>query len=500
MVCGGCGLPGHNIRTCSKRSKTPNAACRVRHCGICGQTGHDRRKCPFAIPPAVRHCSECGSEAHDRRTCPLIHGFENLSIRPLKQDRQLLQPPVPRRAAVIPRYDYTPSHTPQYPASNTLLHFSPDEGQARSTAIQAPVVFILQEESRQPPFHAGNAVPSRLVSAKPDAPSSLLMTRSNASQSTYPGVGVLPEAKSLPNASSATQNPYEENNASISKDASDPLHIHSEKLIVDKKKKSNLLGRGSFGQVWKGKWGEIPVAVKEVPSSHLSQDAISDFEKEAYLHYQLKHPNIVRLLGTSKLENEGSLVLVLELMSKTLRDLLKQKDIQLSWLLRASLARDMTTGLQFLHAKKIIHRDLKSMNVLLDNSNCAKLTDFGLAKVKSDIGTSTMKPDTVGTIAWMAPELFKRKAKQTTECDVYSLGVIIWELCSRKLPFEGEDSRMISTWVQSGDRPDLPDDKDVPPIFLEIIGTKDVNCWATDPSKRCSLEFILTKLRHFLST
>ena len=97
---------------------------------------------------------------------------------------------------------------------------------------------------------------------------------------------------------------------------------------------------------------------------------------------------------------------------------------------------DLCYGLRFLHSKTILHRNLKSFNVLLDDKLWAKLSDFGLSKVKSRTAyISTVSRG--GTIAWMTPELFSLKPKYSPLSDVYAYGMTAWELASRELPYRG---------------------------------------------------------------
>jgi TPR repeat protein len=147
----------------------------------------------------------------------------------------------------------------------------------------------------------------------------------------------------------------------------------------------------------------------------------------------------------------------------------KKKSIQ--WETRIKWAQEIACGIVSLHADNILHRDIKSLNVLLKNDE-AKLTDFGLSRVKAETRSTTKASQSVGTLSWMAPELFQRKAKFTFKSDIYSVGMTFWEIASRAIPFQDADNpELIPTWVKEGEREEIP--ADCPPKFASAIQT----CW-----------------------
>ncbi len=237
-------------------------------------------------------------------------------------------------------------------------------------------------------------------------------------------------------------------------------------LVIGKK-----LGQGKFGIVCEAVWqGVNKVAVKQLLSQTLSGDALEEFQREAAIHAQLRHPNIIVLYGVC-LEHM-KYTLVMELMTQgSLYDVLHSAS-DLPWTMRINIALDTVAGLLYLHGQHILHRDLKSLNILLDKQGRAKLSDFGLSKVKTISSASTAGP--VGTVAWMAPELFEMNASCTAETDVYAVGIVFWEIISRKLPYEaaaGNPMQMMR-YVVSGQRERIPDG--TPAGFAQLIG----RCWA----------------------
>jgi len=119
------------------------------------------------------------------------------------------------------------------------------------------------------------------------------------------------------------------------------------------------------------------------------------------------------------------------------------------------------------------------LNVLLNEHLEAKLTDFGLSKIKIETANTLNSQPAVGTLLWMAPELFKRKAQCTLKSDIYSLGMTLWELASRKRPFEDAVNPAIAMqWVQEGQREEIP--YDCPPHIAKLIKF----CWNQEAAKR----------------
>jgi serine/threonine protein kinase len=193
---------------------------------------------------------------------------------------------------------------------------------------------------------------------------------------------------------------------------------------------SKVLGSGSYGVVYEGTYNYDAVAIKCLHSNaKLSSKLVADFASECGLLSQLNHERIVRLKGACL--DPGSYCLVMELLSGgTLYEYLHSSE-DISWESRAQIGFDIISGLAYLHSQKILHRDLKSQNVLLSEHRRAKLCDFGFAKVKQEVSTqSSGEGHGKGTTRWMAPELFKRKAAAvySPASDMYSFGVVLWEL------------------------------------------------------------------------
>ncbi|VVB03275.1 unnamed protein product [Arabis nemorensis] len=213
-----------------------------------------------------------------------------------------------------------------------------------------------------------------------------------------------------------------------------------------------LLGKGGFGQVFKG---TIPgsaaeIAVKRI--SHDSRQGMQEFLAEILTIGRLRHPNLVRLQGYCK--NKEELYLVYDFMpSGSLDKYLYRRtnQEQLTWDQRFKIIKDVATGLCYLHndwVQVVIHRDIKPANVLIDHQMNARLGDFGLAKLY-DQGFDPRTSTVAGTFGYIAPELI-RSGRATTGTDVYAFGLFMLEVsCGRRLiePRAAANEMVLVEWT-----------------------------------------------------
>ncbi|KAK1275398.1 L-type lectin-domain containing receptor kinase IV.1 [Acorus gramineus] len=212
-----------------------------------------------------------------------------------------------------------------------------------------------------------------------------------------------------------------------------------------------LLGAGGFGRVYKGVLpkNKCEVAIKRV--SHDSRQGMREFVAEIASIGRLRHRNIVQLLGYCR--RKGELLLVYDYMSNgSLNKLLFDgtKNDGLGWSQRFHIVRGVASGLLYLHEgweQLVIHRDIKSSNVLLDGEMNGRLGDFGLARLY-DHGTGPQTTHVVGTLGYLAPELYQT-GKGTTATDVFSFGAFLLEVvCGRRpIDIRAEEQMNLVDWV-----------------------------------------------------
>jgi serine/threonine protein kinase/TPR repeat protein len=248
------------------------------------------------------------------------------------------------------------------------------------------------------------------------------------------------------------------------------------------------LGNGEFGEVFLGEWRHTDVAIKKLRMKDMTPKILAAFKNEAEIMMRLNSPHTVRLYGITL---SPEYTLVMEYLPKgSLYDVLSTEKA-LSWTTRSQIALDMSIGLAFLHTENILHQDLKSLNVLLDNQYRAKLADFGLSKIKRESSRTTSVPvQSVGTLPWKAPELFKRGPKYNAACDMYSLGMTLWELSSGKLPFaDAQDNDQIVAWALQGEQ------ETIPPETPEYLKATIQACWSLVPTRRPTATQVVSALK-----
>ncbi|GKC10645.1 concanavalin A-like lectin/glucanase [Tanacetum coccineum] len=217
-----------------------------------------------------------------------------------------------------------------------------------------------------------------------------------------------------------------------------------------------VIGRGGFGMVYKGNTNQGSATVVAIKRLHsLSNQGAPEFQAEVEMLSRIRHCNLVSLIGYCKEDEE--MALVYEYMPHgTLEDHLHKGGVDLSWLQRLKICIGAARGFDYLHTGTgtqhgIIHRDVKSSNILLDKNFAAKISDFGLAKISPTNQTRTYVSTLVkGTFGYMDPCYFTT-GKLTRKSDVYSFGVLLLEVICGKPAVDTslhEDQWSLANWAQ----------------------------------------------------
>ncbi|KAM3269803.1 hypothetical protein P3S67_029709 [Capsicum chacoense] len=258
------------------------------------------------------------------------------------------------------------------------------------------------------------------------------------------------------------------------------------------------LGSGTYGSVFHGKWKGSDVAIKRIKASCFAgrpsdrERLIADFWREALTLSSLHHPNVVSFYGVVRDGPDGSLATVTEFMvNGSLKQFLQKKDRTIDRRKRLIIAMDTAFGMEYLHGKNIVHFDLKCENLLVNMRDphrpVCKIGDLGLSKVKQH---TLVSGGVRGTLPWMAPELLSGKTKVTEKIDVYSFGIVMWELLTGDEPYSDMHcASIIGGIVNNTLRPQIPTWCD--PEWKALMES----CWGPDPADRPSFSEISQRLR-----
>eukprot|EP01116_Phalansterium_solitarium_P016135 TRINITY_DN367_c0_g1_i3.p1 TRINITY_DN367_c0_g1~~TRINITY_DN367_c0_g1_i3.p1 ORF type:complete len:727 (+),score=208.86 TRINITY_DN367_c0_g1_i3:721-2901(+) len=255
------------------------------------------------------------------------------------------------------------------------------------------------------------------------------------------------------------------------------------------------LGSGAFGVVYKARWHATACVVKENLID--DEERQREFLKEASAMTRMHpHPNIVQLLGVC-VDPQYPMAIVLEWVDAgSLDAYLHDKERDLPAKVALELCRDIAAGMQHLHAEGILHCDLSARNVLLAyrrHTYIAKIADFGLSHFTNlgALGTYSAESAMKLPIRWTSPEILENPNQSTKAGDVWSFGVVLWEVFQRELPYQNmpENSQVIVA-VSKGYRLPLPTKVSHPDEIDEIITC----CFSTDPADRPTMEHIYFKI------
>jgi serine/threonine protein kinase len=203
------------------------------------------------------------------------------------------------------------------------------------------------------------------------------------------------------------------------------------------------IGQGSYGKVYRADWQGSDVAVKVFLDQDLKVEALDEFRREVAIMRRLRHPNVVLFMGAVTVP--PNLSIVTEFCPRgSLYRLLHRPNRELDERRRVRMALDVVKGMNYLHRSSppIVHRDLKSPNLLVDKNWTVKVCDFGLSRLKHN--TFLTSKSSAGTPEWMAPEVLRNELSDE-KSDVYSFGVILWELATLQQPWAGMNPIQVSS-------------------------------------------------------
>ncbi|KAL6063436.1 protein kinase [Balamuthia mandrillaris] len=257
-------------------------------------------------------------------------------------------------------------------------------------------------------------------------------------------------------------------------------HIPYQEITV-----GDSVAHGATGVVHKGTWGGRLVAVKKFFSSEARE-----FRQEVKIFSRLDNPYIVKFIGAC-VDPEQPCIITEYLPMGNLFNFLHKSTSALDWELIVSVAMCLGRAIDYLHTNGIIHRDLKSQNILVASLNpedvTVKLLDFGDSRQVS----SNMTKSNIGTPRWAAPEISLNRP-YTEKADIYSFGIILWELITRQKPFAhiAFDYQVIEE-IRKGGRPKIPEDT---PLAYKLLIE---SCWMEEPEKRTPIRKALKILEEF---
>ena len=250
---------------------------------------------------------------------------------------------------------------------------------------------------------------------------------------------------------------------------------------------SEKIAQGAFGVLYLGQYcgQEVAVKVLKTPKNENHDDVKREFQQELSTLRKVHHKNVIQLIGA--ITKGPMLCLVTEFMhgGSMLSFLHKHAPLRLSQIVKYSTG--VALGLDYLHKINIVHRDVKTANLLMDENDVVKIADFGVARVMANDGVMTAE---TGTYRWMAPEVIAHQV-YNHKCDVYSFAITLWELITGgDIPYSGYTPLQAAVGVvQRGMRPTIPQS------CHQVLAHTIQYSWQADMNTRPEFEQIVEMLR-----
>jgi len=253
------------------------------------------------------------------------------------------------------------------------------------------------------------------------------------------------------------------------------------------------VGEGGFGEVFLGTWNGKNIAVKKLTLKQTTKDrsVFLRFINEINIISSLRHPNIVLYMGAS-IENNNYYMITEYLPKGSLFDYIHRIKGKFTEREQIHIAYEIAVALKYLHSRNILHCDLKSSNILIDDNWKIKIGDFGLSRFINKKNPSE-NSGRIGTPHWMAPEILKGENYEES-ADIYSYGMILWEILSLEIPYFGIDPRKLMSYVAEEKKiVEVPNKGN---IHIRVLTKK---CLDYDPIKRPTLKDIVDSLEKILN-
>lgn len=273
-------------------------------------------------------------------------------------------------------------------------------------------------------------------------------------------------------------------------------------LDLKRIRKGEKIGTGITADVYMG-WmdGTIKVAVKEIDFNKTAMGERQQlaFDREVAIMAKVQHPNLVLFHGVVSVSRPFRIITEFCGGGCCFEFLHNDDQVELAWAQQHKMCLDVARAIEYLHESLIIHRDLKSLNLLLAkpittfaDAPFVKVSDFGLSRMQDSAGGEAWGKMTnaAGTCHWMAPEVCSG-TNYNEMVDVYSYSMIMFEVICREIPFEEEEPANVSNLILHGERPDLAAvPPDCPPVMRNLM----IRGWAQEPSGRPSFKQIVPEL------